>query len=144
MEYCYSLEINVNAIISSHIEWLIKERTVQLSTTSFFKNSFFKKNSNNLSRVERLLYSFIERIVAMKWSAHINRGMWIVSKKSSKTPTVTSWSMTEKLAVWVVYDRIIHCRKVYDTMCDFVYDTRHGCNFVENRGVWHKNVWHKM
>ena len=43
-----------------------------------------------------------------------------------------------------VYNRKIHSKKVYDTMCDFVYDTKPGCNFVENRGVWHKNVWHKM
>ena len=34
--------------------------------------------------------------------------------------------MTENLAVLVVYDRKIHSKKVYDTMCDFVYDTKHG------------------
>ena len=40
--------------------------------------------------------------------------------------TATSWSMTENMTVWVVYDRKIHCKRVYDTMCDFVYDTKHG------------------
>ena len=34
--------------------------------------------------------------------------------------------MTENMTVWVVYDRKIHCKRVYDTMCDFVYDTKHG------------------
>ena len=125
-------------------DWLSKEQCNWVLQLISKIHSSQKNYSDNLSRVERLLYSFIEEIVAMKWSGHINRGMWIAIKKSSKTLTVTSWSMTEKLAVWVVYDRIIHCRKVYDTMCDFVYDTKHGCNFVENRGVWHKNVWHKM
>ena len=39
-----------------------------------------------------------------------------------------------------VYDRKIHSKKVYDTMCDFVYDTKPGRNCVEEQGVWHKNV----
>ena len=37
--------------------------------------------------------------------------------------------MTEYMAVWMVYDAIYHCKKVYDTMRHFVYDTKHGCNF---------------
>ena len=32
--------------------------------------------------------------------------------------------MTENLAVWAEYDRKIQCKSVYDTMCDFVYDTK--------------------
>ena len=43
-----------------------------------------------------------------------------------------------------LYDRKIHSNKVYGTMCDFVYDTKHECNVFENWGVWHKSVWHKM
>ena len=37
--------------------------------------------------------------------------------------------MTEYMAVWMVYDTIYHCKKVYDTMRHFVYDTKRGCNF---------------
>ena len=37
--------------------------------------------------------------------------------------------MTEYMAVWMVYDTKYHCKKVYDTMRHFVYDTKRGCNF---------------
>ena len=41
--------------------------------------------------------------------------------------------MTEYMAVWMVYDTIYHCKKVYDTMRHFVYDTKRGCIFFATR-----------
>ena len=41
--------------------------------------------------------------------------------------------MTEYMAVWLVYDTKNHSKKVYDTIRDFVYDTKHGCNFLTKK-----------
>ena len=42
--------------------------------------------------------------------------------------------MTEYMAIWLVYDtRKVIVKKVYDTMRDFVYDTKRGCNFLAKK-----------
>ena len=41
--------------------------------------------------------------------------------------------MTEYMAVWLVYDTKNHSKKVYDTIRDFVYDTKRGCNFLAKK-----------
>ena len=43
--------------------------------------------------------------------------------------------MTEYMDVWLVYDTKNHSKKVYDTIRDFVYDTKYGCNFFAKKGV---------
>ena len=42
--------------------------------------------------------------------------------------------MTEYMAVWLVYDTKNPSKKVYDTIRDFVYDTKRGCNFFGKKG----------
>ena len=41
--------------------------------------------------------------------------------------------MTEYMAVWLVYDKKSHSKKRYDTIRDFVYDTKRGCNFLAKK-----------
>ena len=41
--------------------------------------------------------------------------------------------MTEYMADWLVYDTKNHSKKVYDTIRDFVYDTKCGCNFLAKK-----------
>ena len=43
--------------------------------------------------------------------------------------------MTQYMAVWLVYDMTqkIIVKKVYDTIRDFVYDTKHGCNVLAKK-----------
>ena len=52
---------------------------------------------------------------------------------ASVSSMVTSLSMTEYMAVWLVYDTKNPCKKVYDTICDFLYDTKRGCNFLAKK-----------